>query len=306
MVDNAAESNRFFTHPILNSPYPYPDRHWELDEAGQPTQQEVSSRRIASFITPIPKPKKRRGNKSTPTQTQGELGLYEDDSVSTAKQQYDPNPIINELRREIDKWRQIDNPANWRVTPETARLLQHWRGDHFNSIRPFFCQVEAAEVVIWLTEVAQNLDNKTPTASSITFFRQTKGQNPGLSRLACKLTTGASKTTVIAMLIAWQTINWVRRKSSSWFTSRFLVLEPGMTIKDRLKVLQPNDPYRYYKSRELVPADMMQDLTIATRRKNPAFLCWPGDSATRLYDTAFQASIFSQETNPNVPTSTYS
>ena len=54
-------------------------------------------------------------------------------------------PIL-ELRCEIDKWRQIDNPVNWKVTPETARLLQHRRGDHFSSIRPFFCQIEAVEV----------------------------------------------------------------------------------------------------------------------------------------------------------------
>ena len=260
MADNAAESNPFFTHPILNSPYAYPDRHWELDEAGQPTQKDIPSRRIASFITPIPKPKKRRGKKSTAKQTQSELGLYDDDGVSTAKQKYDPNPIINELRREIDKWRQIDNPANWKVTPETARLLQHWRGDHFSSIRPFFCQVEAAEVVIWLTEVAPNLDNKVSNKFLDHLFSANEAANPGLPRLACKLATGAGKTTVMAMLIAWQTINWVRRKTSSRFTRGFLVIAPGITIKDRLDVLKPNDPYSYYKSRELVPGDMLQDL----------------------------------------------
>ncbi len=92
------------------------------------------------------------------------------------------------------------------------------------------------------------------------FYSANEAANPGLSRLACKLATGAGKTTVMAMLIAWQTINWVRRKSSSRFTSGFLVIAPGITIKDRLKVLQPNDPYSYYKSRELVPADMMQDM----------------------------------------------
>jgi hypothetical protein len=51
--------NPFFDHPILNSPYECPLRHWELDEAGQPTQKIVESRRSAKFITPIPKPKKR-------------------------------------------------------------------------------------------------------------------------------------------------------------------------------------------------------------------------------------------------------
>ena len=83
---------------------------------------------------------------------------------------------------------------------------------------------------------------------------------PALSRLALKLATGAGKTTVMAMLIAWQTINAVRRPSSKRFTRGFLVVTPGITIKDRLRVLQPNDPDSYYQSRELVPGDMMGDL----------------------------------------------
>ena len=58
-------SNPFFDHPILNSPYQYPRRHWELDEAGQPTQKIVENRRSAKFITPIPKPKKRKATAQT-------------------------------------------------------------------------------------------------------------------------------------------------------------------------------------------------------------------------------------------------
>jgi type III restriction enzyme len=53
-------SNPFFDHPILNSPYVYPARHWELDEDDQPTQQIKNSRRSAEFITPIPKPRKHK------------------------------------------------------------------------------------------------------------------------------------------------------------------------------------------------------------------------------------------------------
>ena len=57
-------SNPFFDHPILNSPYDYPSRHWELDDDGQPTQKITDSRRSAKFITPIPKPKKRKASKA--------------------------------------------------------------------------------------------------------------------------------------------------------------------------------------------------------------------------------------------------
>jgi len=79
-------------------------------------------------------------------------------------------------------------------------------------------------------------------------------------RLALKLATGSGKTTVMAMLIAWQTINAVRRPNSKNFSRGFLVVSPGLTIKDRLRVLQPNDPDTYYADRELVPADMLDDV----------------------------------------------
>src|SRR6266480_1768487 len=82
-------------------------------------------------------------------------------------------------------------------------------------------------------------------------------------RFALKLATGAGKTTVMAMLIAWQTINAVRRPASKNFTRGFLVAAPGLTIKDRLRVLQPNDPDSYYASRELVPSEMLDDVNRA-------------------------------------------
>jgi type III restriction enzyme len=77
---------------------------------------------------------------------------------------------------------------------------------------------------------------------------------------ALKLATGAGKTTVMAMLIAWQTVNAVRRPNSKKYTRGFLLVAPGLTIKDRLRVLLPNDAESYYKTRELIPGDMVGDL----------------------------------------------
>ena len=243
----------FFSRPILNSPYAYPARHWELDSSGQPTNRIIERRRLAEFITPIPKPKKRRQPK------QQEIVFDEGHGLSTTEQQYDPTPIINLLRQKVDQWRAISDPAQWRVTPETARLLQHWRHHKFSSVRPFFCQVEAAETAIWLTEVAPTL-GKDAAAVLEHLDAANQQANPGLARLALKLATGAGKTTVMAMLIAWQTVNAVRRPGSKRFTRGFLVVTPGLTIKDRLRVLQPNDPDSYYKDRELIPGDMLPDL----------------------------------------------
>jgi len=247
--------NQFFEHPILNSPYECPAKHWELDEHGQPTQKTIDSRRRAKFITPIPKPRKRKPSAAK----QQEMVFNEGKGLSTQDQQYDPTPIINAVRQEVDRWRAWPNPSQWQVTPETARLLQHWRHHRFNDIRPFFCQIEAVETVIWLTEVAPT-DRRAGKPFLDHLIAANGEANPDLLRLALKMATGAGKTTVMAMLIAWQTINAVRRPNSKLFTRGFLVVTPGLTIRDRLRVLQPNDPDSYYKSRELVPEDMVADL----------------------------------------------
>jgi type III restriction enzyme len=213
--------NRFFERPILNSPYERPAEHWELDEHGQPTQRIIELRRSAEFITPIPKPRKRKAN-------QAELVFDEGKGLSTEAQQYDPTPVINELRIEVDQWRKLKNPNDWLVEPETQRLLQHWRHHSFSGVRPFFCQVEAVETAIWLTEVAPKR-GKAGSRFLEHIANANHDANPELMRLALKLATGAGKTTVMAMIIAWQTINAVRRPGSSKFTRGFLVVTPGLT-----------------------------------------------------------------------------
>ena len=209
----------FFEQPILNSPYEYPARHWELDENRQPTNRIVDRRRSVTFITPIPAARKQRTK-------QAELGL--DDADRTADedgQQYELMRMIESVRHSVGEWRRLPR-ARWRVTPETARLLDHWRHHQFSDIRPFFCQVEAVETVIWLTEVAPG-----PGREGRQFVQRlqaaNEAANPGLARLAVKLATGAGKTTVMAMLIAWQTINAVRHPGSRRFTRGFLVATPG-------------------------------------------------------------------------------
>jgi type III restriction enzyme len=246
--------NHFFERPILNSPYSYPEHHWELDSEGQPTQRIVDARRRAEFITPIPKPKKQKRKL-----TQETLVFDEGKGLSTAKQQYDPTSIINDLRYQVDQWRKLPSPNDWQVTPETERLLQHWRHHKFSSFRPFFCQIEAVETAIWLTEVAPKI-GKIGKGFIEHLANANRDANPELMRLALKLATGAGKTTVMAMLIAWQTINASRRSNSPHFTRGFLVVAPGLTIKDRLRLLQPNDPDNYYLSRELIPFDFLDDL----------------------------------------------
>ena len=249
----------FYEQPVLNSPYAKPDLHHHLDSEGQPTDQPPRpGRRAFAYISPVPKPRKSSAlHPEQDEQTQQNLTLPSADRLSSASQEYN-KPIINEIRSHVDAWRRLPNPDDWGVTPATARLLQHWRSHDFQGIRPFFCQIEAMETIIWLTEVArkqkrhrliwEHMENANADA------------NPGLLRLAMKMATGAGKTTVMAMLIAWHTINAIRSPNDKRFTRGFLVITPGITIKDRLRVLQPSDPNAYYKSRELVPSDMLPDI----------------------------------------------
>jgi type III restriction enzyme len=244
----------FFSNPILNSPYEYPGRHWELDNSGQPTTKIIDLRRRSELITPVPKPKKVKKK----TRGQAEM-LFGDAKLSTAEQEYNPTPIINEIRTYVSQWRNLPNPDQWQVSPETARLLKHWRDHQFQDVRPFFCQVEAAETAIWLMEVAPKQGSRG--SKFWDHLRAANAQaNPEILRLALKLATGSGKTTVMAMLIAWQTVNSIRHPGSKQFSRGFLIVTPGITIRDRLRVLQPSDLDSYYKHRELAPPDMLGDI----------------------------------------------
>lgn len=250
-------SQSFFDQPILNSPYEVPTRYHALDGEGQPLElPPVAGRRPCDFITPVPKPK-RRSAKST----QSSMIFDDETGLTDADQEYNPKPIINEIRQHVETWRALNSDRDWGVTPATARLLRHWRRTEVEGLRPFFCQVEAVETVIWLTEVASGQKRYAHLWEHVRGAN--KQSNPDLLRVAMKMATGAGKTTVMAMLIAWQSVNAVRSPTSSHFSRGFLLVAPGITIKDRLRVLLPDDPDNYYRHRDIVPSDMLGDIAKA-------------------------------------------
>ena len=247
-------ASSFFDQPILNSPYEPPTRHHALDAEGQPLDvPPVSGRRRSELITPVRMPRKKQRKAG-----QAEFVLREAQELSTAAQEYDVHGLINEIRGHVETWRAIPNPSDWGVTPATQRLLIHWRHHQFQSITPFFCQIEAVETAIWLAEVARRERRYDRLRAYLRSANE--GSNPELSRIALKMATGSGKTTVMAMLIAWQTVNAVRTPGSNLYSRGFLVVAPGITIKDRLRVLQPNDPDSYFRGRELVPTDMLPEI----------------------------------------------
>jgi len=255
----------FFDKPIVNSPYTAPTRHWELDLQGRPTDQIVEARRRSALWTALP------GASSSTASSQTSMIFAAD--IATEATAFNPSPIVNDLRQEIETWRNLPNSSQWKVTPVTQRLLQHWRSlgeDPTQTIRPFFCQFEAVEAAIWLAEVAPEMGRRGRRflnwlATANNFAVQPEGADPSeaapdLMRVAFKLATGAGKTTVMAMLIAWQALNAVRASNSKRFSKSFLIVTPGITIRDRLRVLMPNEEQNYYSQLNLVPHDLLPDL----------------------------------------------
>lgn len=237
-------ANSFYERPILNSPYAPPSLYHPLDDTGQPIEGvPIEGRRPSKFIVPVPASRK----KAAAAQASLDLETYTE------------NAKINEIRRYVDTWRAIPNPADWGVTPATQRLLEHWRRpkDEWAGPRPFFCQIEAVETMIWLTEVAPRRAATRGLLDQIA--KDNEEANPALFRLAMKMATGSGKTTVMAMLIAWQGINAARKETKD-FSRAFLIVAPGITIKDRLRVLQPSEPGNYYDTREIVPPEMLPEI----------------------------------------------
>ncbi len=224
-------------NPILNSPYGEPERHFRFDDDGI-TDEIVETRRASSYFMPIPKARKRGG--------QLQFDEWTGDRI-------EENRLINQIRERVNRWRANRRPE---ITPTTRALLEYCTDPERE--RPlFFCQVEAVETAIYLTEAAKKLGDAWIENQLREFAEDA---NPGLYRVAHKMATGTGKTVVMAMLIAWQTLNKVANPKDSRFSDAFLVVSPGITIRDRLRVLLPSDPQNYYRERDVVPPEQMADL----------------------------------------------
>jgi len=226
-------------NPIINAPFDEPTRHFRFADEGI-TNEVVDGRRTSSYFVPIAKPKK-KGSKQLQFDTEWTQDRIEE------------NKLVNDIRRRIALWRKGGYVG---VTPTTARLIAYWT-DTNREKKFFFCQNEALETAIYITEVAKKYGD-TWIENAIREANDTS--NPGLPRTAFKMATGSGKTVVMAMLIAWHTLNKRANPQDARFTDTFLIVTPGITIRDRLRVLLPNDPENYYRQRDIIPAHDMEKL----------------------------------------------
>jgi type III restriction enzyme len=233
-------SSENIENPIINSPYDPPEQHFQLGSDG-PTGTVLEGRRPSESFIPVPGSKKGKEQQALDFDATGE--------------RREKNSLINDIRFEVDRWRARGYPG---VTPISRKLLQWWAARPPERDEPmFFCQREAAETAIFVAEVA----GRQGTADYRTRLDpENKLHNDGLPRIAIKMATGTGKTVVMGMLIAWQTINKVASPNDARFAKRFLILTPGITIRDRLRVLEPADDHNYYRERDLVPSDLWDAL----------------------------------------------
>lgn len=225
-------------NPILNSPYEPPDRYYEIGPCG-PTGDVKEGRRPSESFIPLAATKK------------GKSAQQEAFDFDATKERREKNTLINDVRREVERWRRDGQYAG--ATPISRKLLQHW-ADPSRENRVIFAQREAAETAVFLVEVA---GRHAPYADWRKRLEpENEAHNKGMPRAALKMATGSGKTVVMAMLIAWQTLNKLYAPRDARFTNRFLIVAPGITIRDRLRVLLPADSENYYDLRDLVPVDL--------------------------------------------------
>lgn len=228
--------------PVINGPYAVPSRHFEVGPTG-PTGVVADGRRPSESFIPVAPVRKGRGPKAKKQASVGQLEL------GLTHEQVQRNTLINDLRHDVELWRKSGYKGATRVS---RRLLEFWSDpDRDNPI--LFAQREAAETAIFLGEVSGRGQFKDwrPVLDEAN-----EEHNAGLPRIALKMATGSGKTVVMAMLIAWHTLNKVANSQDRRFVKRFLLVAPGITIRDRLRVLQPADPGNYYRERGLVPPEM--------------------------------------------------
>ncbi|QGU32978.1 BPTD_3080 family restriction endonuclease [Thermochromatium tepidum] len=209
---------------IVNSPYEEPQRHWRYDRETR-TFDLVEGRRPAGYVV-----------------ASGDSRAFDDPGI------FVEIPLVNQIRPRVKAWREAGYPG---VTSITRRLLDHWRDpEAFDARCFFFCQLEAVETLIWLTEA--------PAAERVGI--EIPGDGGAFARQCCKMATGSGKTIVMAMVIAWHILNKVANPQDARFSKNVLVVAPGLTVKKRLAVLEPAGAGNYYEAFDIVPSALLDKL----------------------------------------------
>ena len=209
---------------IINSPYVEPKHYWHYERETQYFSIQ-EGRRPAGYVVATPNSKS-----------------FDDPGV------FVPIELVNVIRPRVMDWRENGYPG---VTGITKRLLEHWQDpEERKDRRFFFCQLEAIETLIWLTEA--------PSSEKVGI--NIPGDGGEFLRWCSKMATGSGKTIIMAMIITWNILNKVTNPKDTRFSKNILVIAPGLTVKSRLQVLQPSHSQNYYEEFNIIPAGLMDKL----------------------------------------------
>jgi len=209
---------------IINSPHQEPQQHWFYDRENINFYIK-EGRRPAGYVMATPNSK-----------------AFDDPGI------FVEIDTVNQIRPRVKAWREAGYPG---VTGITKRLLEHWQDpEERKDRRFFFCQLEAIETLIWLTEA--------PAADKVGIDIQ--GDGGAFERWCSKMATGSGKTIIMSMIIAWNFLNKVTNPTDARFSKYALCVAPGLTVKSRLQVLQPTHEENYYEEFNIVPAALMDKL----------------------------------------------
>jgi type III restriction enzyme len=217
--------------PILNSPYEEPVEYWQIEDGRPPAR--ALGRRPAGYFYRDPKA-------PPPEPGEPQRGSWQE------------LELVNQIRKQLAEWRRLGYPGASRTTRD---LIEYWRREG-RQHRLFFAQVEAAETVVFLTEGRADLRQGIDVPAE-----EVPDEAEAFRRYACKMATGSGKTTVMGMLIAWSVLNKVASRGDARFSDTVLVVCPNVTIRGRLRELDPNEgEASVYRTRDLVPPDLMTSL----------------------------------------------
>lgn len=234
--------------PILNNPYEEPKWHYDVTLEGNLDYSRIleGRRPYAANLTVMPNP--------SPVKS-----LFSAEDIPLEDENAN---FINGIRKVVKEWREQNYP---KVTRASRDLLTYWFLNPERELNKslFFCQREAIETAIYLNEVAPRDPNLGRSIlHELDMRRETISDKYEdiLPRTAFKMATGTGKTVVMAMLILYHYINKKENPQDIRFADHFLVVAPGITIRDRLGVLYIDgsgkstyDKLDYYHQRELIP-----------------------------------------------------
>lgn len=239
-------------NPIINSPFVEPQCYWDIKKGEPP--KTVAGRREAYYYYRVPDSAKRGRKSKDQLSFEGELGIGQKEDL----------PIVNWLRKRVKEWREgiLTGIAYDGASDVTKELLRLWQAQEGRYQRLFFAQVEAVETIIFLMEANPLYHKNLPHIPLDEPGIKTKAARlRAFTRYACKMATGTGKTTVMGMLSAWSILNRVAAPTDDRFTDTILIVCPNVTIRERLKELDPAlGDQSLFRTRQLVPPHRMEEL----------------------------------------------